>query len=342
MQSVNKVNEDSPPKTIMPSTATNPKISVCVITYNHAEYILECLEGIRNQIGAPTFEVIIRDDASTDDTEQIVRSYIQRYRLSNFFYYRIEKNGGMMKNFTEALGMCSGEFVAICEGDDYWTDPSKLQKQYALMSIYPNCMISVHASYIDAGIGPVRKAFQRSDTIKRFDLSDVLAESSTQFAPTASYMLRQEVVLDLPEWFEEAPIGDTFLELLSLKKGYGLFMPDVMSAYRVFATGSWSSGMKNDCRRAIEYGQRMLKLIAVLESDPQLKANGIDILKGNLKALLASEYLLCNEFKNFRDCIEESFAINSRFQSRTATYLYKLRRFPTLASLIYRIKRSCL
>lgn len=329
-------------ETSVPSPAPNPQISVCVITYNHAPYILECLEGIRKQVGAPTFEVIIRDDASTDDTGSVVCSYIEKNRLSHFIYHRAEKNGGMMKNITAALGLCRGEFVALCEGDDYWTDPSKLQKQHVLMTARPGCTISAHASYIDAGKGRARRAFQRGDGVTRFELRDILASSSTQFAPTASYMIRKEIVANLPDWFEGAPIGDFFLELLSLKKGYGMYMPDVMSAYRVFATGSWSSGMKNDRRRSIEYGQRMLKLIAILEDDPQLKANGLDILKANVKALLASDFLLCGEFKKFRNCIEESFSLNRRWQSRTATYLYRLRRFPSMASFVYRAKRAYL
>ncbi|CAG0930252.1 partial putative protein, partial [Planctomycetaceae bacterium] len=241
-----------------------------------------------------------------------------------------------------ALGLCRGEFVALCEGDDYWTDPSKLQKQHTSMMAQPGCTISAHACYIDAGKGTAYRAFQRGDDIRRFELRDILSSSSTQFAPTASYMHRKEVVADLPTWFEGAPIGDFFLELLSLKKGYGLYMPDMMSAYRVLATGSWSSRMKNDRHRSIEYGQRMLKLIAILEDDPQLRANGLDILKANVKALLASDFLLCGDFKEFRDCIEESFSLDRRWQSRTATYLYRMRRFPSMASFVYRAKRAYL
>lgn len=326
-----------------PASTAPPQISVCVITYNHAKYILECLEGIRRQVDAPTFEVIVRDDASTDETGNIVRSYIEKNRLSNFFYHGAGENGGMMKNLTTALRLCRGQFVALCEGDDYWTDPSKLRKQHALMASQPGCTIVAHAAFIDAGNGrPARRTFHRAPEVTRFELRDILSASSTQFAPTASYMIRRDIVDQLPDWFEGAPIGDFFLELLSLKKGYGLYMPDTMSAYRVFSTGSWSSGMRNDRRRSIEYAQRMLKLIAKLESDEQLKANGLHILKANVTALLAMDYLLCGEFEQFRDRIEESFSLDMRWQSRTATYLYRLRHFPSMASFLYRAKRAYL
>lgn len=317
------------------------KISVCVITFNQEKYILKCLKGIKAQTDSPQFEVIIRDDASTDQTGLLIRSYIEENQLANFFYHKADTNGGMVKNLTSALSLCRGEIIAFCEGDDYWMDSGKLRKQYALLKTNPGCFICAHACYIDGVDGlSVKPAFYRGDELKRFELRDILFGSSSQYAPTASYMIRKEVVEDLPEWFHDAPITDFFVELLCLKHGYGLYMPDAMCAYRVFAGGSWSSGMRNDRRRSIDYGHKMLKIISILESDEQLRINGLEVLKANVLALLASDFLLSGEFVTFKQFIEDSFSLNRRWQSKTARYLYLFRRLPHLAAFLYRTKRS--
>jgi len=323
-----------------PSLHADPIISVCVITYNHAKYIIDCLEGIRKQVGAPQFEVVICDDASSDNTGSIIRSYIDNNQLYQFKYHRAESNRGMMANLTAALRLCRGEFIAICEGDDYWTDSEKLKKQYSIMSNNPGCAICTHSGFITGPSRTTRKAFNRGNSIRRFDLREILCHSSTQFSPTASYMIRTNVVSHLPNWFSSAPIGDLFLELLSLKQGYGIHIPETMSAYRVFSTGSWSSRMKNDRQRSIDHGNRMLKIISILEADEQFRENGLNVLAANVNSLLAIDFLLCRNYKEFRRYIEESFSLSSRHQPRTARYLYRMRRIPSVAHFLYRIRRT--
>lgn len=106
----------------------NPVVSVCMITYNHESYICEAIEGVLMQKTSFPIELIIGEDCSTDNTRKIVREYEERYPEIIKAQYP-EKNRGMINNFLTVLQSASGKYIAYCEGDDYWTDPFKLQKQ---------------------------------------------------------------------------------------------------------------------------------------------------------------------------------------------------------------------
>src|SRR5690606_34101688 len=122
-----------------------PLISVCMITYNHEAYIKQAIEGILMQQTNFDVELIIADDCSTDRTETIIRELIENHS-ENFKikYYRHDINIGMMPNFIFSLKKCTGKYIALCEGDDYWTDPLKLQKQVDFLEGNPEYGICFH------------------------------------------------------------------------------------------------------------------------------------------------------------------------------------------------------
>lgn len=105
-------------------------VSVCMITYGHEKYIQQAIEGVLMQECAFEVELVIANDCSPDNTDNIIKE-IQKSnsRSSRIKYIRQEKNVGMTANMLFALQHCKGSYVAFCEGDDYWTDPLKLQKQ---------------------------------------------------------------------------------------------------------------------------------------------------------------------------------------------------------------------
>jgi len=105
------------------------EVSVLMITYNHEKYIKQAIESIVNQITDFDFELIIADDNSKDNTEQVVKSINNISENLNLRYFRNQENLGMTKNFEYAYSKSNGNFIAICEGDDYWSDKNKLQKQ---------------------------------------------------------------------------------------------------------------------------------------------------------------------------------------------------------------------
>jgi glycosyltransferase involved in cell wall biosynthesis len=104
------------------------KVSACIITYNQEDYIVQCLEGALSQIVDFEYEIVIGEDKSTDRTLEICKFYADKYPDKIRLIHR-EKNLGVIGNWTKTLKECSGDYLALCEGDDYWTDPLKLQKQ---------------------------------------------------------------------------------------------------------------------------------------------------------------------------------------------------------------------
>ena len=108
-----------------------PTVSVCMLTYNQEKYVRQAIDGVLSQDANFDIEIVVGDDASTDGTAAVCSEYSERGDRVRVF--RRERNLGVAENFRLTLNECNGEFVAICEGDDYWTDPAKLQHQVDLL-----------------------------------------------------------------------------------------------------------------------------------------------------------------------------------------------------------------
>ena len=120
---------------IQPMTA-----SVVMITYGHQDYIKEAIEGVLMQLVDFEIELIIANDKSPDKTEKIIHQIIKEHPKASWIQYvKHNENKGMMGNFTWALAQAQGKYIALCEGDDYWTDPLKLQKQVDFLEAHPEC-----------------------------------------------------------------------------------------------------------------------------------------------------------------------------------------------------------
>ena len=122
---------------------TTPLVSICCITYNHAPYIRQCLDGFVMQKTNFTFEVLVHDDASTDDTADIIREYEARYPgiIKPIYQTENQYSQGVNVNRTYNYPRAHGKYIALCEGDDYWTDPLKLQKQVDFLEANENVMM---------------------------------------------------------------------------------------------------------------------------------------------------------------------------------------------------------
>ncbi len=127
------------------------KISVVVTTFNHEKYILRCLESILSQQGGFSLEVIVGDDCSADDTRKIVLEFQEQYPEA-VILLPYGQNLGITKNLQRCLEACSGSYIAVCEGDDYWTDKLKLHKQKQILENHPQysmCFSAVMLYYED-------------------------------------------------------------------------------------------------------------------------------------------------------------------------------------------------
>lgn len=116
-------------------------VSICCLTYNHEKYVRQCLDGFVMQQTDFKFEIIIHDDASTDNTQEIIKEYTEKY--PDLFVPKLQVENQFSKGIrkilaTFCLPLTKGKYIALCEGDDYWTDPLKLQKQVDFLELNPD------------------------------------------------------------------------------------------------------------------------------------------------------------------------------------------------------------
>ncbi len=205
------------------------KISACIITYNQESYIRECLEGALCQKVDFTYEIVIGDDCSTDGTSQICKEYATKYPKLIKYFPR-DKNLGMTGNWKRTIEDCQGEYIALCEGDDYWTDPKKLQRQVDFLdnnSSYVGCFHNVVA--VDEMDSQTRPMPWRSYTEDSFTLKDTF--SRTALFHTCSFVFRNKL-FKFPEWFNHVKSADMSLFSIIASIGDLKLLDGNMSVYR--------------------------------------------------------------------------------------------------------------
>src|SRR6266702_1500393 len=123
------------------------KLSVLMITYNHEKYIAQALDSVLMQEVDSNYEIVIGEDCSTDNTRKIVLDYQRKYP-NKIRALLPDKNLGMLWNFVATYEACQGKYVAILEGDDYWSSPVKLQKQVDFLDKNTGCVVCCHAAQV--------------------------------------------------------------------------------------------------------------------------------------------------------------------------------------------------
>ena len=209
-----------------------PMVSIHMITYNHEKYIEQAIEGVLMQECNFNIELIIANDKSPDETDKVVRNIMNTHsRSSSIKYFSHKNNLGIMANFKFALEKCKGKYIAICEGDDYWTDPLKLQKQVQFLENNPD----YNASFHDVDVLFEDKAIKFSDwQNSQFESStigfdDIIA--TDWLIPTCSSVFRNEKVL-LPDFISDFNYVDfPLFSGLALNSKFHYFS-DVMAVYR--------------------------------------------------------------------------------------------------------------
>lgn len=257
----------------------SPKVSVVTITYNQQAYIRETLEGFVKQQTTFPFEVIVADDHSTDDTPKIIAEYAQAYPAI-FKPVLRKKNIGAVPNMIDSLQQTTGEYVAVCEGDDYWTDPTKLQRQADFLDSHPDYSLCFH---------PVRVFFENKEnpdvvypdttTKATFTVKRLLKED---FIQTNSVMYRRQDYTQLPD--DVMPL-DWFLHLYHAHFGKIGFIDRVMAAYRRHAGGIWWDYYENAEKIWRKYGLAYIALYTDLLKYYGQNKTYRDIIYGSLEEI---------------------------------------------------------
>ena len=231
-------------------------VSVYCATYNHVTFIRQCLEGFVMQKTSFPFEVLIHDDASTDGTQDIVREYAVRYPdiIKPIYQKENQFSKGVKIYLTYVYPRVKGKYIAICEGDDYWTDPYKLQKQVDFLESHPDyvmCSSRFDKYWQESGVleEDPDKDFEGAD----YDLQNLIG--GKWLTQTLTVMYRRSA-LDLKHYARYGMSLDMILFYELLKHGKGYCFPEVMGVYRYHEGGVWSEVSQNH-RRLTEFKARL-------------------------------------------------------------------------------------
>ncbi len=207
-----------------------PVVSVVTITYNQELYIGQTVEGALQQQTDFGVEIMIGEDCSIDSTREIVLAYQRKYP-DRIQVITSNHNVGAQENFLRALAACRGKYLALCDGDDYWTDPCKLQKQVDFLEANPAYSLCCHdVDIIFDGVPQTPKSARYLDFAKNtFSFEDAVRG---HFIPALSIVCRHDPIRDLPDWYGECISSDIPLELLVLDKGAGYYMHETMGVKR--------------------------------------------------------------------------------------------------------------
>ncbi len=252
---------------------SQPLVSICCIAYNHESYIDDALEGFLIQETDFPFEILIHEDASTDRTADIIREYKNKYPNLIKPIYQVENqySKGRKLNAEFNIPRARGEYIAFCEGDDFWIYSGKLKTQVELMMKHDSINLSFHPArkIIEKPVFAEMTIAKRSEHEKIYSLNDVILGGGG-FMPTASLMVRRVAVMNLPKFFYEvAPVGDYYIQVIASSKG-ALYFPGVYSKYRFMHDGSWSRSQlssKVATERFYKSAAAMKELASYLPSD---------------------------------------------------------------------------
>ncbi|MFW6116142.1 MAG: glycosyltransferase [bacterium] len=214
------------------------KVSVMMVTYNHAKYIAQAIDSVLMQETDFPYELVIGEDCSTDGTREIVMDYQRRYP-TKIRLLLSEQNLGARANGRRTQRACRGEYRAILEGDDYWTDPHKLQKQVDFLESHPECSMCYHNVEVLYEDGSRATRLRNSpDQKPLFSLEDILVDNPVT---TCSVVYRNDLIGELPESYRQLVMGDWPMWVWLARQGQLAYMNDVMACYRVHSRGVFSS-----------------------------------------------------------------------------------------------------
>lgn len=224
-----------------------PLLSVCIITYQHAKFIRDCIDSVLMQRTDFPYEILIGEDGSTDGTREICQDYALKYPDRIKLFLRSRENviyvGGSATgryNFTEINKSARGKYTAICEGDDCWTDPYKLQQQVAFLESHPDfvgCFHNVEERYEDDD-SKASFLYCGYPAARNLSFNDL---SYQNMIPTCSVVYRTMLFTAFPQWYMTVRMGDWPLNLLNAQFGDFWYIPRIMGVHRLHSKSIWMS-----------------------------------------------------------------------------------------------------
>lgn len=264
----------------------HPQVSICMITYNHESFIAESIEGILKQETEYHYELIICEDNSTDNTRKV----IERYLIANPSILKVcynESNLGLYNNTKKAIKLCSGKYIAFCDGDDYWHNPEKLQKQIKILESHPEYGLS-HSNYnVQTGEKILVNFYESNNIIpaENYAFEQLIRSWCTK---TLTVCIRRALLLEavddieknLNGWIFDMPL---FLHISQKTKFH--YCPESLATYRIHDNSEVNHG---DFYKYYDHIKRNFQIKMYFTNGYRRENdNKFQILKANDLALLS-------------------------------------------------------
>ena len=244
------------------------QVSIICNAYNHEKYIRDAMEGFVMQRTTFPFEILVHDDASTDKTADIIREYEKRYpEIVKPIYETVNqysKRDGSLSRIQ--YGRVRGKYIATCEGDDYWTDPLKLQKQFDALEANPNVDICASGTKNEIN-GKIQDKIFPSDKGALFTPDEVI-RGGGGFVATGSLMYRKEVRENALPFFYLLNL-DYAIQIAGSLRGGMLYLPEPMSVFRAETVGSWTVRMSRDITARKKHNKKVCAMLRQLDKDTE-------------------------------------------------------------------------
>ena len=241
-------------------------VSITCITYNHEKYIRKALDSFLSQKTQYRFEILIHDDASTDATADIIREYVEKYPDIVHAVLQTENQYSKKVPITQTflLPLAKGKYVALCEGDDFWMDDEKLEKQISFLESHEDAVACVHSGkYINEDGEERGDLFRAYDGDRYVSMEDAITE---WLVPTASFVCLTQYRRDTIPFKQDAPCGDLPLMIYLLSKGKVWYIDEPMCGYRVNSVSSLSRvQQKNNFEKNKKWTERMVGLFSRID-----------------------------------------------------------------------------
>lgn len=247
----------------------NDQVEVSIITnaYNHENYIAQTLDGFINQKTSFKYEVLVHDDASTDRTAEIIKDYAKKYPEIIKPICQIENQYSKDVDITRVIQVprAKGRYIAMCEGDDYWCDDYKLQKQFDAMEknqCVNICAAGARILIEEKNSGTICPS--RDETI--FTLPQVI-DGGGGFVATASLMIRKSLFEQEEPEFRKIFSFDYTLQVWGAMNGGMLYLPEVMTVYRLYTPSSWSNSIRKNEKARLAHNLLVIECLQQMDVD---------------------------------------------------------------------------
>lgn len=271
-------------------------VSINCLAYNHEKYIARALDSIIMQKVNFKYEILVHDDASDDQTAEIIKGYQAKYpELLNVIYDDENTYTKGTKILDENIDRARGKYIAICEGDDFWSSAHKLQRQFDFLESNPDFSLCVHASHmVNRKEKKLRKTIRPSIGDKVFTIHEIIKTGGRLFA-TNSMMYRRELGRPLPEFYKISLVEDYPLMVLLALKGNVYYMDAFLSAYQLGLEQSWTNCTYSNIEKTLNHFDHTIKMLDSLNEYSNYTLN--DTIEMKKKYVLFNCHLVKKDYR---------------------------------------------